>query len=263
MTQLQQNKPVQYQMGFTEFYKLKFVVNSDVLIPRPETELLVEQVIKAKPSTVLEIGTGSGCIAISIAKNLKDVQITAVDISKKALQVANKNAKLHHVEQQITFKESDLLSFIPSLRDHEMAKQSHIKKNDVGLPRQSDALNPRNDGCHADRDVQSMTLRDDTFDWIVANLPYIPSSRIETLDSSVKDFEPILALDGGEDGFDLYRRLFIEMIQKSIYPHYFIGEIDTEHAAIAKKDAERFFPRAFIEIKKDLTKRDRFLVITF
>lgn len=223
--------PIQYQRGFTEFYKLKFLVNKDVLIPRPETELLVEQVIKANPLSVLEIGTGTGCIAISIAKNVPLCKITAVDISKDALDVAQKNAKLNHVEKQITFKESDLLSGIV-------------------IPSEVEG------SLHSGRD-------DKRYDWIVANLPYIPSSRIQTLDTSVKDFEPHIALDGGEDGFELYRRLFIEMLQKNIYPLYFIGEIDTEHADVAKKEAERLFPRAFIEIKKDLTKRPRFLIINF
>jgi release factor glutamine methyltransferase len=220
MTQSQDQKPVQYQQGFAEFYKLKFIVNSDVLIPRPETELLVEQVIKAKPKTVLEIGTGSGCIAVSIAKNLPDCKVTAVDISENALIVAKKNAKLHSVQKQIEFKESDILS------DFSLEENIEV-------------------------------------DWIVANLPYIPSSRIPTLDSSVKDFEPIIALDGGEDGFDLYRKLFIEMIQMNIYPLYFIGEIDIVHEELAKEVAEKYFPRAFVEIKNDLTKRPRFLVITF
>ena len=168
-------EPIQYQRGFSEFYKLRFLVSPAVLIPRPETELLVEQVIKANPTNVLEIGTGSGCIAISIAKNLPEVKITAVDISPDALKVAKKNAKSHRVQNQISFKNSDLLS-----------------------------------AFSIDENIE--------VDWIVANLPYIPSSRIQTVDSSVKDFEPHLALDGGADGFDLYRKLFLEMIQKNIYP---------------------------------------------
>lgn len=134
--------------------------------------------------------------------------------------MAKKNAKLHSVQKQIEFRESDILS------DFSLEENIEV-------------------------------------DWIVANLPYIPSSRITTLDSSVKDFEPIIALDGGEDGFDLYRKLFIEMIQMNIYPLYFIGEIDIEHEELAKEVAEKFFPRAFVEIKNDLTKRPRFLVITF
>ncbi len=214
------NKPIQYQRGFTEFYKLKFIVTPDVLIPRPETELLVEQVIKANPTSVLEIGTGSGCVAISIAHNLPGCRIIAADISTRALQVTRKNAKLHGVEKQIEFKEGDLLSPFTLEQNLEV-------------------------------------------DWIVANLPYIPSSRIPTLEPSVKDFEPHLALDGGEDGFDLYRKLFGQMLEKNIYPLYFLGEIDITHEELAKKEAEKYFPKAQVEIKDDLSKRPRFLLIQF
>lgn len=260
--------PVQYQRGFAEFYKLKFFVDKRVLIPRPETEILVDQVIRANPTNVLEIGTGSGCIAVSIAKNLPECKITAVDISKDALTVAKKNAKLQGVQGQLQFIESNLLSFIPAIQNLSSvipsgAEESLITDSNqremIEIPPTSHML--RGTSRHARDDKKGNTPIH--FDWIVANLPYIPSSRISSLDSSVKDFEPHLALDGGEDGFDLYRKLFIQMIQKNIYPLYFLGEIDITHEEIAKKEAEKFFPRAKVEIKKDLTKRPRFIVIQF
>jgi release factor glutamine methyltransferase len=220
MTQSSHNKPVQYEKGYVEFFKLKFLVDARVLIPRPETEILVEQVIRAEATSVVDIGTGSGCIAISIAKNLPECKVTAIDISPDALDVAKKNAVLNGVSSQIDFIESDLLSAFTDT--------SNVK-----------------------------------FDIIATNLPYIPSSRILSLDSSVKDFEPHLALDGGEEGFELYRKLFVEMIQKNIYPLYFLGEIDITHSEIAKKEAEKYFPRAKVEVRNDLTKRPRFLVIQF
>ncbi len=210
------DKPQQYIKGYSEFFKLRFKVTEDVLIPRPETELLVEHVIKASPKTVLDIGTGSGNIAISIAKNLEDVHITATEVSKKALKVARQNAKLHQVEDKITFIESNLLEKV-----------------------------------------------NQTADIFVSNLPYIPTERIDYLDSSVKDFEPRVALDGGEDGFELYRKLFVQMIQKNLYPKYFIAEIDYTHADIALIEALKYFPKASVDIKKDLTHMQRFLVITF
>jgi release factor glutamine methyltransferase len=105
----QSSAPIQYQRGWTEFYKLKFKLTPDVLIPRPETELLVDEVLKLNPQTVLDIGTGSGCIAISIAKNSPKVKIFAIDISPAALEVAKKNAKFHKVEKQIIFLENDLM----------------------------------------------------------------------------------------------------------------------------------------------------------
>ncbi len=112
--------PKQYQQGYTEFYKLKFKVTPDVLIPRPETELLVDEVLNycnLYPETcnlILDLGTGSGNIAISLAKNNKKIKIFATDMSEKALEVAHENAKKHRVEKRIFFLVSDLLSSIKS-----------------------------------------------------------------------------------------------------------------------------------------------------
>src|SRR3989344_9001871 len=113
--------PHAYIKGYVEFYKLKFKVTSGVLIPRPETELLVDEVLRflsqlpttdyqLQTPTILDLGTGAGNIAISIAKNAPEVKIIATDISEKALKVAKQNAKLHGVEDKITFVKSDLLS---------------------------------------------------------------------------------------------------------------------------------------------------------
>src|SRR3989344_7607 len=110
-----QNKPKQYIKGWVEFYKLKFKATPDVLIPRPETELLVDEVINFlrttnyELTTILDIGTGTGNIAISIAKNVPNVKIIGMDISEKALKVARQNAKLHGVEDKIEFMQSNLL----------------------------------------------------------------------------------------------------------------------------------------------------------
>lgn len=211
-------KPVQYHQGWVEFYKIRFKVSPAVLIPRPETELLVEWVIKMQPKTVLDIGTGSGNIAICIAKNLADIKIVATDVSGEALKIAKQNTRLHGVLNKISFVESDLLS----------------------------GLQPS-----------------DSFDVIVTNLPYIPTARIAYLDSSVKDYEPHIALDGGEDGFELYRELFKEMVQKKIYPKYLIGEIDYTQAEIAQNEANKYFPKCQPEIKFDLAHKQRYLLIRF
>lgn len=227
------SKPLQYKKGWVEFYKLKFKVTPDVLIPRPETELLVDETLKftksftlnALPLTpvVLDIGTGSGCIAISLAKNLslhlEGVRLIATDISEKALRIAEKNAKLHGVKNKIKFIQSDLLE------------------------------NP----------IYPLLSTDYSL-IIVANLPYIPTSRIPQLDSSVKDFEPHLALDGGDDGFELYRKLFNQIIK--MQPQLMICEIDDTHGNIAKKEAKKYFPNANIEIKKDLARKNRILLIS-
>lgn len=209
-------KPKQYQQGWAEFYKLKFLITEDTLIPRPETELLVDEIIKLNPQTLLDIGTGSGCIAISVAKNLPNIKILATDISKKALEVAKKNAKFHKVENRIFFHQRDLL--------------------------------------------EGMQIAPEV---IVTNLPYIPTARLMHIDPMVTDWEPKIALDGGEDGFELYRKLFTQMQQKNLYPKYLIGEIDYTQAELVKQEAKSSFPNANIEVKEDLAKMQRYFVIEF
>lgn len=204
------SKPSQYIKGWVEFYKLKFKVTADVLIPRPETELLVDEILRLKPKSVLDVGTGTGNIAVSIAKNLPDSKVTATDISKKALNLARQNAKFHRVN--IKFILSDLLETI---------------------------FEP--------------------VDIIVTNLPYIPTDRIPYLDSSVKDFEPHIALDGGEDGFELYRKLFSQL-KKRVWK-ILIGEIDYTHGELAVNEALKYFPNARAEVKTDLAAKQRILLL--
>lgn len=210
------SKPSQYIKGWVEFYKLKFKVTPDVLIPRPETELLVDEVLKLVRDSfvVLDLGTGAGNIAISIASNVPNVKIIASDISEKALKVARQNAKLHGVENRIKFIQSDLLEKVTEAPDI-----------------------------------------------IVTNLPYIPSARIAYLDSSVKDFEPLVALDGGEEGFGLYRKLFQQIKAKGWKPKFIIGEIDYTHGELAALAAQKYFSGAEIECKKDLAHLQRILTI--
>lgn len=233
------NAPVQYQRGWTEFYKLRFDLTQDVLIPRPETELLVDEVIRFRNSelgiqnvenknnselstqnsscVIMDIGTGSGCIAISIAKNLPNVRVIATDISKEALQVAEKNSLKHKTDKKIIFLHQDLLG--------------NLK------------VSP---------------------DIIVTNLPYIPYYRLSMIDPLVRDFEPKIALDGGSDGFDLYRKLFSQMNEKQISPKILIAEIDESQAENAPLEAKKAFPKASkIEIKKDLFGKNRILIIEF
>ncbi|MDP3973780.1 MAG: peptide chain release factor N(5)-glutamine methyltransferase [Candidatus Daviesbacteria bacterium] len=218
------NKPKQYIKGWVEFYKLKFKVTPDVLIPRPETELLVDEVLDfytlyPKPYTLIDIGTGTGNITISIAKNAPNVKIIGTDISEKALKVAGQNAKLHGVEDKIEFMQSNLL------------------------------------------DCRALRARNDKDMVIVTNLPYIPTQRIFYLDSSVKDFEPHIALDGGEDGFDLYRKLFQQISKLKLKPKLIVGEIDYTHGELAVSEAQKYFPKSKVEIKTDLAQKQRILII--
>ncbi len=217
------SKPLQYIKGWVEFYKLRFKVDTRVLIPRPETELLVDGVLAflkvtaIKNPIILDLGTGAGAIAIAIACNLPSrihPTIIASDISSQAQEVAKLNAKLHQVDTVIKFVTSDLLDSVKT--------DPHI---------------------------------------IVTNLPYIPHDRINYLDSSVKDFEPHIALDGGEDGFGLYRKLFQQIITKKLHPKLIIGEIDYTHGELAVNEAQKYFPDAQIEVKKDLVRKQRILLI--
>jgi release factor glutamine methyltransferase len=161
------HEPIQYITGQQEFYGLLLQVTPAVLIPRPETEHLVEAVLKLlpadKPQKIVDIGTGSGAIAIALATHLPHAQITAVDISTEALLVAQANAREHNVAGLIRFLQSDLLS----------------------------ALN---------RETQ-------TFDAVVSNPPYVAESERDTLHPQVRNYEPATALFAGETGLDIYRRL--------------------------------------------------------
>ena len=167
-----QLEPIQYITGEQEFYGLLLHVTPAVLIPRPETEHLVEAVLKLLPTTKLvklaDIGTGSGAIAIALAVHLPQAEITALDLSPEALAIAERNAQEHNVAGRIHFLKSDLLG----------AVESPSK----------------------------------TFDAIVSNPPYIPESDRPTLHPQVREHEPAAALFAGESGLDIYRRLIPEAL---------------------------------------------------
>ncbi len=162
-------KPVQYIIGSTEFFGLELKVNPSVLIPRPETETLVEVVLEnlkgiTQPRLV-DVGTGSGAIAISLAKNLKGSFVYATDVSPEALEVAEQNAKRHHVEGQIEFLRGDLLE-----------------------PLKSKKL-------------------DGTINCVVSNPPYVSADEFDSLPKEIRDFEPIVALKTDEEGVSFHRKI--------------------------------------------------------
>jgi len=163
-------EPVAYIIGECEFMGLRFAVNEHVLIPRPDTEILVEAAIaKIREQgirRVLEIGTGSGCIAVSLAVNCPDVCVTAVDISPNALDVARRNAVAHNVAERINFVEGDVFAGI--CEEIELAGK---------------------------------------FDLIISNPPYISATEMAQLEPNVREFEPHTALFGGDDGLDFYREI--------------------------------------------------------
>ena len=175
--------PLQYIIGKEKFFGLDFIVNEHVLIPRPETEVLVQTVIdliSSIPNTqysILDIGTGSGNIAISLTKKLPLCKIVASDISADAIETAKENARLNGVFEKIIFTKSDLFCGIKG-----------------------------------------------RFDLIVSNPPYIARYEFETLQKEVLK-EPVLALDGGVDGLDFYRRIFNEAPGHLAPGGYCIAEI--------------------------------------
>jgi release factor glutamine methyltransferase len=166
--------PVQYITGHQEFMSLDFEVNPSVLIPRHDTEILVETVIgyirqhDITGARILDIGTGSGCIAVSLAHYMHDCQVTAVDISRQALETASVNAGNNNTGDRIEFVYSDLFSGLQS------------RKTGSG------------------------------FDVIVSNPPYIAAGDIGGLQAEVGRYEPLAALNGGSDGLDFYRSIIKE-----------------------------------------------------
>ena len=158
-----QNEPIAYILKEKEFWSKNFFVSSDTLIPRPETELMVEklvQIYKEKKISVLDIGTGSGCILISLLSELKNSKGVGIDISKKALIIAKKNSVKHKIQNKIKFLNKSL--------------DSKFNRK---------------------------------FDLIVSNPPYIRSNEIKYLNDDIKKYEPRIALDGGNDGLDLIKKV--------------------------------------------------------
>ena len=158
------NEPVAYILNYKEFWKNNFYVNKNVLIPRPDTEILVEQVIKLysreQKLSILDIGTGSGCIIISILKERQKFSGSAIDISKKALNIAKYNAKIHHLNNRIKFYKSSVDNFFKH-----------------------------------------------KYDLIISNPPYISSLKLKYLEKDILGFEPIQALEGGMNGFNIIRKI--------------------------------------------------------
>ena len=180
LSDLKTQKPIQYILGETEFYGLKFKVNENVLIPRQETEELVELIVfesqkaKLKSLKILDIGTGSGCIAISLAKNIPHAQVFALDISEKALETAKENAKINEVE--VHFIQQNIVE-ITNLTF------------DLGLS---------------------------TFDIIVSNPPYVRMLEKEEIKPNVLEFEPHLALFVEDNDALLFYRKIAQLAKENL-----------------------------------------------
>jgi release factor glutamine methyltransferase len=223
LARLERGESFPYVLGHWEFFGLDFEVTPDVLIPRPETELLVEKAIvwlQKSPvrRTIADVGTGSGAIAIAVAVNVPDAHVLATDISQKALEVAQKNAIKFDVINRIDFVQCDLL--------------------------------PSN--------LESLETRP-PFDLISANLPYIPTSTLHKL--PIFGREPTLALDGGAEGLDLIRRL-LNIAPQWLAPNgILLLEIESTRGIQALQVARDLFSQASIHLYQDLAGQDRLLEI--
>jgi release factor glutamine methyltransferase len=216
-------EPLQYILGFQEFWGLGFTVDPRVLIPRPETELLVEAAIsfaKNRPRpVVIDLCTGSGCIAVTLAKMLQAQRIFGTDLSSAALDLARENARKHGVEERIRFLEGDL--FDP-LRELNLREQADI---------------------------------------ITANPPYIPENDLPSLQPEVKNFEPVTALIAGRKGTEIHERivgdapLFLSK-KGALFMEIGIGQAETLTAFAASIGA---YTRP--EILKDLAGIDRIIIL--
>lgn len=209
--------PLPYLLGEWEFYGHTFNVDPSVLIPRPETELLVEQAaawLKQHPEIRrgYDIGTGSGCIAVSLLLAFPDLIMTAADLKRAALQTACGNAAKHHCSSRFQ-------------------------------PVQADLFSAFGEGAQL----------------VCANLPYIPTETCRTIEPA--RFEPMSALDGGEDGFTLYRLLFQDLKNKINSKCLILCEIEYRQRELALQTAKNFFPERSARVLNDLAGLPRLLRI--
>jgi len=215
-------RPFQYILGQESFYGRDFFVNEHVLIPRPETEELIEEVKKRvtklfdvnKSMKIADIGTGSGAIALTIKNEIPSAEVTATDISPEALLVAKKNAENLHV--QVEFKEGDLLA----------------------------------------------PIADQKWDVILSNPPYIGTNEAVTLSDTVIDYEPHLALFAEEDGLQLYRKMAAKLPDMMNTPSLIGFEIGFTQGPIVQKMLQNAFPQANVEVVQDINQKNRFIFCT-
>ena len=204
-------EPLQYIEEYIPFYSIQINVDQRCLIPRPETEFLIELIKNNSdnPKKILDVGTGTGCIALMLKKLYPESTVDACDISLEALDLAKENSEINNLE--INLFQSDLL-----------------------------------------KDVEEVD-----YDIIVANLPYIPTETLTSLESEVVDYEPLLALDGGVDGLLYINRLIKEIEEKVIRNLTLFLEVDTSHATTVLNNLSHWKQ---VELEKDLVERDRYII---
>ena len=232
LAQLQQEKPIQYITREAWFYGLRFEVNENTLIPRPETEELVEWIIESQKSKVksqkfeiLDIGTGTGCIPISLKANLPHVNVSAIDVSEKALEVARRNAVSNKVE--INFIQTNIL---------EVEDLSQLQTPNFQLPT--------------------------SFDIIVSNPPYVRNLEKEEIKKNVLDYEPHLALFVEDTDALLFYRKIAQLALKNLAPNGLLFFEINQY--LGKETVELLENLGFknIELKKDIYGNDRMIKCT-
>ena len=216
------NEPLQYILGETEFMGLPFRVTPSVLIPRQETEILVEEVLKLKNEingqiNILDIGTGSGCIPISLAHFWPEANLTGIDISAEALVIAEENKTLNKVDN-VVFVEMDIFSDWP----------------DDNLPRH--------------------------FDIIISNPPYVTEGEMSSLQNEVKDFEPKIALTDFNNGMRFYKRIFSLVNDGKLGCKFLFLEMSGSQQQIIVAEANKCKFNS-IEVIKDLNRIERVLKV--
>jgi release factor glutamine methyltransferase len=222
-----EDEPIAYLTGSVHFFNLEFEVTRDVLIPRPDTETLVENVLQFARRTagfetprVLDLCTGSGCIAAAIAHHNKNSTLVAVDISPAAIALAKRNIDKLALADRVTLLEGDLFEPLSQLVDQH------------------------------------------PFDLIVANPPYIATAQIESLPRSVREYEPLQALDGGLDGLMLHRRILAAAPARLRAGGRILLEIAFDQAEIARLLASEYADFQEVMILKDYAGNDRVLAAT-
>jgi release factor glutamine methyltransferase len=219
----ERREPTSYIIGSKEFWGLEFEVSSDVLIPRPETEFLVEEALECSraltPRTsrplVVDVGTGSGCVAVALANELVSAHIVATDISAAALDVARRNARRHGVADRVHFVRTDFLA---------------------GIRRSADL--------------------------IVSNPPYVPRAHAAGLSPEVRDFEPHVALFGGTDGLEK-QRILMEQATKCLVPGgYLLVEFGDGQEEAVRALIEHWPSLRIIRVRSDLQGIPRTMVVT-
>jgi len=228
------HEPVPYITGRREFFGLEFEVTPAAIIPRPETETLVELVLafcgSRGPSElrIADVGVGCGAIAVSLAVSLPQAEVIASDVSPDALALARRNAERHAVSGRIDFREGDLLAPLRDPVDVIAANLPYVRRR---------------------------------VDVIAANLPYVRSADFEASPPEIREHEPRLGLDGGPDGLRLIERLLRDAPACLKPDGALFAEIGEEQGEAALSLARACFPQARIKVKQDLSALDRVLVV--